>query len=113
MNIYLSFIKRCKIPSLANDTYESMGKWHDDEIEKYIPSSEKNFKTNFDRCKIKSYLNKTNLLNSTKNFSSFPLTNNFILEKCDKWVYSKKYFESTLSSEVIIGNIIFKKIIFQ
>lgn len=72
---------RCKLPSLANDTYESMGEWHDSEILKYIPFEKDN---QFKKCLIKAY---------TTN-------ENFTLEKCDSWVYSKKYFEATLNSEV-------------
>jgi hypothetical protein len=78
---------RCKIPSLDNDTYESMGIWHDLEIKKYIPLENNN---QFKKCLIKTY--------STNG-------ENFTLQKCDSWVYSKKYFEATLNSEVFYFNL--------
>lgn len=78
---------RCKIPSLDNDTYESMGIWHDLEIKKNIPLENNN---QFKKCLIKTY--------STNG-------ENFTLQKCDSWVYSKKYFEATLNSEVFYFNL--------
>ena len=80
---------RCKIPSLDNDTYESMGRWHESEINKYIPLENDN--QTLKKCHIKIY--------STNE--------NFTLQKCDSWVYSKKYFEATLNSEVFFNYLLF------
>ena len=86
---------RCKIPSLENDTYEIMGEWHRELVDKYVPkASGKSFKGPYDTCNLKVYFNDTD----TNNEYSM----NFTANKCDKWVYSKKYYESTLNSHVLV-----------
>ena len=77
---------RCQIPELANDTYESMGSWHNELIDKYIPiDADKHYI----KCSIKVYNNDTTDTNSTE-------------KNCNSYVYSQKYFESTLTSHVNI-----------
>ncbi|RMZ97215.1 organic cation transporter -like [Brachionus plicatilis] len=76
---------RCKIPNYENDTYEIQSEYHKQLIDKYIPKSKSgSFKNEYDYCNLKAF--NQNSSNST-------------LIKCDKWVYSKKYFESTLTSD--------------
>lgn len=78
---------RCKIPSLPNDTYEIYSEYQRKLVDFYIPFKN-NDSTKYDTCHIKKYeSNSANL--------------NFTLVKCDKWVYSKKYFEETVSTKVI------------
>ena len=88
---------------MENDTYESMGKWHDELIKKYIPPSKDSFKTTLDKCNLKIFLQDESLLPELESSLSYDSAqNNFTLIKCNQWVYSKKYFESTLNSEVIL-----------
>lgn len=77
---------RCKIPGLDNDTYEIWGSWHQEQVEKYIPPAEKSqaLKGPYDRCTLRVF---------QPNGSS-------TIEKCHQWVYSRKYFEETLMTEV-------------
>ncbi len=86
MFIFLNLVQtsRCAIPGLANDTYEIANEQHSDLVKKYIPLATSSIKEDYDNCHLK-------LMNST---SSFNLT------KCSKWVYSKKYFEKTIITEV-------------
>ncbi len=84
---------RCKIPNLINDTYEL---WHGDHqfhkemIDKYIPHLPDN------KCNLKFYPNET------QNSSGF-----YELRKCNEWVYSKDYFDSTITSDVNSFSIVF------
>jgi MFS transporter, OCT family, solute carrier family 22 (organic cation transporter), member 4/5 len=86
---------RCKIPFITNDSFEVMNEWHQFEIDKYIPlAKEESINNPYDKCFIKVYYyNDSNHNNNNNN------NNNFTLEKCDSWVYSKKYFNSTLISD--------------
>lgn len=77
---------RCKIPAYENDTYEIQDNYHQSLIDMYIPiSGDKSLKGIYEKCKIKSYQN---------------TSNNFTLNQCTEWVYSKQYFQSTLITEV-------------
>ena len=86
---------------MENDTYESMGEWHDEMIKKYIPLSDNDYKTNFDRCHLKTYLDDVNNFYDTDKPWQNSYTENITLVKCDEWVFSKRYFENTLNSEVL------------
>lgn len=77
---------RCKIPGYENDTYEIQGGYHQSLVDLYIPlSTDKSFKGIYDKCNVKSFMNKTN----------------FTVEQCNEWVYSKQYFQSTIITEVL------------
>jgi len=81
---------RCKLPIIANDSFEIIDEWHQSEINKYIPlAKEKSINNPYEKCYIKIF-NSNDTLNAN---------NNFTLEKCDSWVYSKKYFNSTLITD--------------
>ncbi|ESO84004.1 hypothetical protein LOTGIDRAFT_108246 [Lottia gigantea] len=67
---------RCAIPSFPNDTYISQGKWHDDLINKTIPTA----KDGLSKCKV---------------FGSDGSE-----ESCDKWVYDQSIYESTLLMDI-------------
>ena len=73
-----------------------MGEWHEKLINKYIPASKDNFKSDFDKCHMRKYHKDENLVTEIND----PRTINFTLVKCNKWVYSKEYFEATLNTEV-------------
>lgn len=63
-----------------------MGEWHSNAINNYIPlANDKSVKNKYDKCHLKR---------ATVNDS-------FILEKCNEYVYSREYFQSTLISDVI------------
>ena len=81
---------RCAIPGLNNDTYEIANENHAELVRKYIPLSSSSIKDDYDKC------------NFNKNIS-LDLSNENVLNltKCNKWVYSKKYFEKTIVTEVI------------
>jgi hypothetical protein len=73
---------RCKIPDLANDTYEIWGNEHEILIEKYIPLKSESNK--YDKCNLKIYgSNETD----------------FALQKCDRYVYSRQYYDKTIITE--------------
>jgi OCT family organic cation transporter-like MFS transporter 4/5 len=85
-----SLDNRCKIPGLDNDTYEIWNSAHQELVNKHVPLNKENaYKDAYNRCFIKSYLNDT-----SENGTDFKL------EKCVEWVYSKKYFDSTLATKV-------------
>lgn len=76
---------RCQIPSYPNDTYEIQNDFHKNLVDKYIPrSSDNSYRDKYDKCRIKVF-------NGEKKFN---------LTKCENWVYSKKYFDNTLVTEV-------------
>lgn len=76
---------RCQIPSFPNDTYEIQSEYHQTLVDKYIPRSSANsYKDIYDKCRIKNYIDEKK----------------FNLTKCKNWVYSKKYFDKTLVTEV-------------
>lgn len=79
---------RCKIPELDNDTYEIQGDFHRLLIDKYIPLKQDG---KYETCLV-------NVFNSTRlnSNSSFYETN------CDEYVYSKKFYEKTLVTDVSI-----------
>lgn len=73
---------------MENDTYEIQNEYHKSLIDVYIPFKNSHNNT-YDSCNIKNYdQNKIN---------------NFSLVKCDKWVYSKKYFDETIVTQVEIS----------
>ena len=74
-----------------------MGEWHENLIKKIIPVSYENIKKGFDGCHIKNELKEENYLTEQDNIS---ISSSPTFVKCNQWVYSKKYFESTLNSEV-------------
>jgi hypothetical protein len=84
--------KRCKIPGLSNDTYEVWNAEHQYLVNQYVPLSKDNaFKDIYNKCNLKVFNNETiDIANST----------GFRLEKCSEWVFSKKYFDNTLGTEV-------------
>jgi OCT family organic cation transporter-like MFS transporter 4/5 len=78
---------RCKIPNLANDTYEVWSDYHKEQIERYVPLSKDtaaSYTDIYDKCHIKVYENSLA---------------NFTLAKCDQYVYSKEYFKGTLMTD--------------
>ena len=77
-------MKRCAIPGLENDTYEISSQAHFDLVSKHIPLATSSIKEDYDKC---------NLVNYNDSLSSN-------LTKCSKWVYSKKYFENTIVTQV-------------
>ena len=78
---------RCQIIGLANDTYEISDEIHLKLVEKFIPPPKsKAFTADYDKCNIKVYAGND--------------SDSYTLEKCNKWVYSKKYFGETLGSKV-------------
>jgi hypothetical protein len=87
---------RCKIPNLDNDTYEIRNDYHQYLINKYIPPpSSKSFRDEYNKCEIRVfYTNETE-----NNHHSSSNNTNFVLQKCNQWVYSKKYFQNTLVTE--------------
>jgi hypothetical protein len=90
-NIFSNVI-RCKLPNLANDTYEIWGPYQQELIDKYIPlNHDPNINEFFDKCHVKSFFNES--------FSNN--TSNYTLNTCSEYVYSKKYYESTLVTEVL------------
>ncbi|RMZ96378.1 organic cation transporter -like [Brachionus plicatilis] len=79
---------RCKIPGFANDTYEIQNENHQSLIDKFIPFlSDKSFKGIYEGCTVKTFMNSSS-------------SNNFTINYCSEWVFSKEYFESTLVTEV-------------
>ena len=56
-------------------------------ISEYIPTSAVSFKDPYDKCNLK-------IMNQTDEGK------NYTLAKCNEWVFSKKYFESTLMADV-------------
>jgi hypothetical protein len=77
---------RCKIPHLANDTYEVWNGFHQEQIEMYVPlKKDASYKNMYDNCHIKVY-------------SDNDLAN-FTLAKCDEYVYSREYFKETLMTK--------------
>ena len=78
-----------------------MGEWHDALIKQFIPVSNYNIKTGFDGCHFKRQLNEEVNFAAITNLISLSNSKGLILVKCNTWVFSKMYFESTLTSEVI------------
>lgn len=79
---------RCRLPELANDTYEIQGDWHQALVNKYVPLDKLDaFKSKYDKCNLYAYSD----------------TGNVTKQKCDAYVYSKQYFESTLITDVNIS----------
>ena len=77
----------CQIPGLANDTYEIADSIHLELVKTFIPPPKsKSFTSDYDKCNIKVYSGND--------------SDSYTLEKCQKWVYSKKYFGETLASKV-------------
>lgn len=75
---------RCRLPELANDTYEIQGDWHQALVNKYVPLDKLDaFKSKYDKCNLYAYSD----------------TGNVTKQKCDAYVYSKQYFESTLITD--------------
>ena len=73
---------------MDNDTYEIANDYHSELVNKYIPPpKDKTFKDDYDKCQYRDYNKPTN-------------GENFTLVKCDKWVYSKKYFQESIITEV-------------
>ena len=70
---------RCKIPHLSNDTYKIFNHSHLELVKYHIPLSKGSNQT-LERCLIH--------------------VNNDKPEKCNNWVYSNEYYESTLVTEV-------------
>ncbi|KAK3098125.1 hypothetical protein FSP39_016360 [Pinctada imbricata] len=89
-------LKRCKIPSLPNDTYASQGSWHDALINRNIPLSSDSNKT-YDDCNMLMYSNTTG--NMTSSTSS-----------CSSWVYDDSVFQNTMPSEF---DIVCDKVVYQ
>lgn len=78
---------RCRLPDLYNDTYAIQNEQHQLLVNKYIPQDKSDgFKSKYDKCNLYNYSD----------------TGNATKSKCNKWVYSKQYFEDTLISDVII-----------
>lgn len=98
---YSKFL-RCKLPFYENDTYEIQNDHHQKLIDTFIPSSSKSLKTKYNQCELKigpSITNSSDLF--TEDYLNTITNQNYTLEKCNEWVYSKEYFESTIISDVI------------
>ena len=77
-NIFVQYfcIRRCKIPSLLNDSYAIQSKEHKEFINATIPILPDG---SYDECKI--------IVNGT-------------LKTCSKWVYDQSVFTKTVDSQV-------------
>lgn len=87
---------RCKLPGVENDTYEIWSEEHRELVNLYIPYDQK--LQSYHKCEIRTFPSESDRdeyirSNGTKQGSSE-------LEKCKEFVYSKVYFEKTLSSYV-------------
>ncbi|XP_076466934.1 organic cation transporter protein-like isoform X2 [Babylonia areolata] len=80
-------VHRCAIPGLDNDTFESQGAWHDDLREQTIPLDTKT--NTWDECKVFRHRN-----------ISYPFHPSNETATCERWVYSKEYFDLTVISEL-------------
>ncbi len=93
-----SFYQRCKINDYDKFDVESLNATQLDLIEKYIPlTTGTNVRENYDTCNIKYYPN------DAYNESTLGLNvsnNTYELRECNEYVYSKKYYEETSTSEV-------------
>ena len=69
---------RCAISMNTSDTFEIQNRNHELLVNKYIAKN--------DHCHIRSYLNESE---------------SFTLQKCNKWVYSKKYYDETIVTLVL------------
>lgn len=59
----------------------------------YIPPpKDKSYKDEYDKCQIRVY---------SVNFTEVNANSSYTLQKCNEWVYSKKYFKDTLMTDVI------------
>ena len=81
-NSSLFYLNSCKLPTLVNDTFYSQGEWHSELIDMHLPW------TNDTQHNRKCFLRSIGE-NGTETFT-----------KCNEWVYSKQYFEKTLTSDV-------------
>ena len=77
--------KSCSLPGWENnDTYKIQNEYHRELIEKFIPSPKDSSLGKYDQCKI-------------KNYTSFE---NFTINSCGKWVYSREFFKDSMITEV-------------
>lgn len=85
-NFKICFL-RCKLPNSSNDTYDVIHVEHDFFIPNNISGANSGSKFKSEACSI-------NVRNETSG-------NNYTL-KCNSWVYSKKYYEKTIVTDVSI-----------
>lgn len=86
-------LNRCKIPEFENDTYEIIDESHNSLINQYIQKLNKTAQP-YDKCSI-------NIVNETLK-NQYSMNNNETSYKCEKWVYSKKYYTKTITTDVRI-----------
>ncbi|KAL8606762.1 hypothetical protein ACOMHN_049591 [Nucella lapillus] len=78
---------RCAIPGLDNDTFACQGSWHDDLVSHTIPYDAHT--GTWSPCVQYTHRN-----------LSYPLHESNETSQCNRWVYSKEVFESTVISEL-------------
>lgn len=84
---------RCKIPNNTDDTFEIKSEYHKNLIDKFIPFlSNSSFMGIYEKCTVRSYLDNKSL-------------DNFTINQCNEWVFSKEYYENTLITEVVLFSI--------
>jgi OCT family organic cation transporter-like MFS transporter 4/5 len=85
---------RCKIPHLANDTYEIWSDFHKEQIDMFVPlNKDSAYRDIYDKCNLKV-------------FNADSGAGNFTLVQCSEFVYSNEYFGRTLMTEwnLVCGN---------
>ncbi|XP_048771044.2 organic cation transporter protein-like isoform X2 [Ostrea edulis] len=84
-------MERCAIPSYENDTYAIQSKFHQSQVDLYIPDKDPDDDTLlYDRCSYYDYENNTR---TNRNASRHKT-------KCSKWVYSDEIYESTFAKQI-------------
>jgi len=80
---------RCAIPGLQNDTFQLLGPWHEELINRSIPLLGDTESTEVDTCHV--YASKAN--------ETRPVGTR---ETCEEWVFDKSIFEDTFITKVNI-----------
>ena len=94
-NVYIYIthfaLYRCKIPGLANDTYEVQGDYHQALINASIPQGSEDLV--YDQCHI--YVTDSLTRYDTENKPA-----NTTKEKCSSWVYDTNVYKNTFTKNV-------------
>ena len=100
----LSFLFRCKIASLSNDTYQVQGDSHRIIINQSIPWKETDNKWSLSSCDIF-------VTNNETSYNEWAHPINVSTTHCHQWVYDMSVFQSTFISKVYLrGTIDLKSI---
>jgi hypothetical protein len=76
------------VPGILNETFEITDEGHHKLIDKYLIKISEN---QYDKCSIKYF---------PANFSQNVTNDNFIIRKCDDWLFSDQYYGKTIVTDV-------------